>query len=67
MKDEARGINRREFVQTMAAIGATTAFYRLPRTAHPARLEKIGLQLYTVRDQMKLDFESTIARVAQAG
>jgi len=30
-------------------------------------LDKIGLQLYTVRDQMKLDFESTIARVAQAG
>jgi len=67
VKDEARGINRREFVQAMAAIGATTAFYRVPAIAHPARLDKIGLQLYTVRDQMKLDFESTIARVAQAG
>ncbi len=67
MKDDARGINRREFVQTMAAIGATTAFCRVPRTAHLARLDKIGLQLYTVRDQMKLDFESTIARVAQVG
>jgi len=67
VKDDVRGINRREFVQTMAAIGATTAFYRVPAIAHPARLDKIGLQLYTVRDQMKLDFESTIARVAQAG
>ncbi len=50
MKDDARGINRREFVQTMAAIGGTTAFCRVPRTAHLARLDKIGLQLYTVRD-----------------
>src|SRR5256885_5288177 len=62
-----RGINRREFVQTMAVIGTTTLFCRAPRTAHGARLDKIGLQLYSVRDQMKADFEGTLARVAEIG
>ena len=62
-----RGINRREFVQTMAGVGMATVLYRSPHTAQPARLEKIGLQLYTVRDQMKADFEGTLARVAQIG
>jgi sugar phosphate isomerase/epimerase len=37
------------------------------RTAHCARLDKVGLQLYTVRDKMKEDFEGTLARVAQIG
>jgi len=62
-----RGVNRREFVQTMTAIGATTLFCKVPRTAHSARLEKVGLQLYTVRDKMKEDFEATLARVAEIG
>ena len=67
MKNEVRGVNRREFVQTMAAVGATTLFCRAPRTAHSARLDKVGLQLYTVRDQMKADFEGTLAHVAEIG
>ena len=62
-----RGVNRREFVQTMAAVGATTLLCRAPRTAYPARLDKVGLQLYTVRDKMKEDFEATLARVAEIG
>src|SRR4029077_11032940 len=32
---------------------------------HP--IERVGLQLYTVRDLMKKDFEGTIAKVAQIG
>ena len=67
MTNEVRGVNRREFVQTMTAIGATTLFCKVPRTAHSARLEKVGLQLYTVRDKMKEDFEATLARVAEIG
>jgi len=62
-----RGINRREFVQTMAGVGMASVLFRLPRTAHPARLDKVGLQLYTVRDQMKANFEGTLARVAEIG
>ncbi len=31
------------------------------------KIEKIGVQLYTVRDQMKDDFEGTLARVAGIG
>ena len=67
MTNEVRGVNRREFVQTMTAIGATTLFCKVPRTAPSARLEKVGLQLYTVRDKMKEDFEATLARVAEIG
>jgi sugar phosphate isomerase/epimerase len=37
------------------------------RTARSARLAKVGLQLYTVRDQMKADVEGTLAHVAQIG
>ncbi len=67
MKSEGGGVNRREFVQTMAAVGATTLFYRSPRSAPTSRLDKVGLQLYTVRDKMKEDFEATLARVAEIG
>jgi len=61
------GIDRREFVQTMAAVGAGALFSRAPRTAFSARIDKIGIQLYTVRDQMKMDVEGTLARIAQIG
>ena len=67
MTHQVRGITRRDFVQTMAGVGMATVFSPLPRTAYRARLDKVGLQLYTVRDQMKADFESTLARVAEIG
>ena len=31
------------------------------------RLQPVGLQLYTVRDLMKADFEGTLAAVAKVG
>lgn len=40
---------------------------RLPLTHAPDRLDRIGVQLYTVRTEMARDFEGTIARVAQIG
>ncbi|HZE07734.1 MAG TPA: sugar phosphate isomerase/epimerase [Gemmatimonadaceae bacterium] len=62
---------RRSFLATLgvAAVGAAT------RDAHaatalflkPRKLEKVGLQLYTVRDLMKADMPGTIAKVAQIG
>lgn len=39
----------------------------LSRTARAARLEAIGLQLYTVRRDLEKDFEGTLAQVAKVG
>lgn len=60
-------MDRREFVQTMAGAGLAIASTGIRSTPRVARFEKIGLQLYTVRDQMKADFEGTLARVAEIG
>jgi len=63
-----KNIERREFVKTLAAAGVAIACPGAVRTARPARrLDKVGLQLYTVRDKMKDDFEGTLARVAEIG
>lgn len=67
MNDIVRGTTRREFVKTLGAVGVGLACSGGLRTAHSARLDKIGLQLYTVRDKMKEDFEGTLAHVAQIG
>jgi sugar phosphate isomerase/epimerase len=59
---------RREFVELMAAGAAgvgTRPSFLVPRPS--TRLGPIGLQLYTVRDLMKQDFEGTLARVAGIG
>ncbi len=60
-------MDRREFVQTVTGAGVAIACSRIPRAPRAARLDKVGLQLYTVRDQMKVDFEGTLARVAEIG
>lgn len=62
-----RGTTRRTFIETLAGVGLWAALPGALRTAHRARLEKIGLQLYTVRDVLQRDFEGTLARVAQIG
>jgi sugar phosphate isomerase/epimerase len=61
-------MDRREFTKGLAAAGLAVAVprgLRFRRT--PTRIEKVGLQLYTVRDKMKEDFEGTLARVAEIG
>ena len=64
-----KNLERREFVKTLAAAGAAIAFPAAAlRTAHRARhLEKVGLQLYTVRTVLEKDFEGTLAHVAEIG
>ena len=62
--------DRREFVQTLGAAAATYLWH--PRAPNPSRLvaskiERVGLQLYTVRHEMEKDVEGTIARVAASG
>jgi len=58
-------MNRRTFLGTMTA--AAVFAPRLTWASEPDRIEKIGVQLYTVRDQMKHNFDETIAKVAAIG
>jgi len=60
-------MDRREFVQTVAGAGVAITCSGIYRTPHATRLAKVGIQLYSVRDQMKADFEGTLARVAEIG
>ncbi len=62
-----KAIERREFVKTLAAAGVAIAVPHARRITPAARLDKVGIQLYTVRDQMKADFEGTLAHIAQIG
>lgn len=60
-------MNRRNFIKTgMAASVAATAHPSWAAEG-PHKIERIGLQLYTVRKLMKQDFAGTIAKVAQIG
>src|SRR6266566_1461566 len=58
-------MDRRTFLGTMTA--ATLLTRRLGFAADDRKIEKIGLQLYTVRDLMKQDFDGTLAKVAAIG
>lgn len=60
-------LDRRTFLKTA---GTAAAFALLPSRflwAAGPKVNNIGVQLYTVRDLMKDDFEGTIAKVAQIG
>ena len=60
--------DRRTFLATLGAAALTLAA-RPDRALRleSRKLKKVGLQLYTVRDQMKADFEGTLAHVAEIG
>jgi sugar phosphate isomerase/epimerase len=58
-------MDRRSFLGTVTA--ATLMSRRLGWAANDHKIEKIGVQLYTVRDDMKKDFEGTIGKVAAIG
>jgi sugar phosphate isomerase/epimerase len=62
-----RPMNRRTFIGT--SIAASFAAAAKPSWAAGAthHIDKVGIQLYTVRDAMKTDFEGTIAKVADTG
>ena len=74
--DVSRGLSRSDFLRLAAGatvvggaslgLGARAAeAARAGRTGVP--LDKIGIQLYTVRDQMQKDFEGTLAAIAGIG
>jgi len=58
-------MNRRTFLEILTAAAVLPRHLSWAAAEH--RIEKIGLQLYTVRDQMKGDFDGTIAKVASIG
>jgi sugar phosphate isomerase/epimerase len=61
-------INRRNFLKMAGTATAATLFTpRFSWAAGEHKIKKVGVQLYTVRDLMKDDFEGTIAKVAQVG
>ena len=63
-----RAMNRRTFLETATTVTAATLLTsRFGWAAGDHKIEKVGVQLYTVRDLMKDDFDGTIAKVAQIG
>ena len=63
-----QAMNRRTFLETASTVTAATLLTsRMGWAAGDHKIDKVGLQLYTVRDRMKDDFDGTIAKVAQIG
>lgn len=58
-------MNRRTFLESSIALMLTSGHRSGAEATH--KIDRIGVQLYTVRDLMKDDFEGTIAKVAQIG
>jgi sugar phosphate isomerase/epimerase len=56
-------LDRRGFLQ----LGAAFLGLGLPSLRQPVRLDRIGIQLYSLRREMEKDFEGTLARVAAIG
>jgi sugar phosphate isomerase/epimerase len=59
-------MNRRVFIQT-GAVAAAALMASRRAIAQQGRIDRIGLQLYSVRDLMKQDMPGTLAKVAQIG
>jgi len=58
-------MKRREFVKTSAVAAASALI--LPGCTMENANEEIGLQIYTIRDQLAADLEGTLKRVAEIG
>jgi sugar phosphate isomerase/epimerase len=61
-------MKRRTFLKTSAgATLLTNSLFNIGYSLVPNKLDKIGIQLYSVRDLMRDDFEGTITKVAEIG
>jgi sugar phosphate isomerase/epimerase len=62
-----RRMNRRRFIGTSVVAAALTAARPSWAADSIHQINRVGIQLYTVRAAMKTDFEGTIAKVAATG
>ena len=61
-------MNRRRFLETATVVSAAALMNtKLGWAAADHKIERVGLQLYTVRGEMKKDFDGTLAKVASIG
>ena len=60
-------ITRRHFLQTAALATAGSTLMSMPETAFAKKIKTVGIQLYTVRNEMAKDFEGTLKAVAALG
>ena len=60
-------LNRRSFLGCVGAGVAAAAAGGTRLFAQTRRIERLGMQLYTVRDAMAKDFDGTLAKVAALG
>jgi sugar phosphate isomerase/epimerase len=61
-------MNRRTFIETSGAAAIISSTAPLLWGAPPAHeIKSVGIQLYTVRAEMKQDFEGTVAGIAKIG
>jgi hypothetical protein len=56
-------MNRRKFMTAAVAVAASHRGW----AAEPHRIEKVGIQLYTVRDLLNQDFDGVMSRIAAIG
>jgi sugar phosphate isomerase/epimerase len=59
--------SRREFLKATAAAAAVSTLGRAGRLAAQPLRQPVGLQIYSVREQLAKDFEGTLAKVRAAG
>ena len=61
-------MNRRTFIETSVAAAIASSTSTSLFAAPPAHeIKTVGIQLYTVRAEMKQDFEGTVAGIAKIG
>ncbi len=64
-------MDRRTFLSTLGLAAAGTQIACAPRMAGTAtgtrRLRRVGIQLYTLRDDARRDLEGTLVNIARTG
>ena len=58
---------RRDVLRALSTAAAAAALPAWPAPSAADRLKRIGMQLYTVRDALKADFDGTLQKVAAIG
>ncbi|MSR10618.1 MAG: sugar phosphate isomerase/epimerase [Gammaproteobacteria bacterium] len=67
MSDILNKHSRRNFLQSTATLGLATTVPWSVSSAQSRRVASVGLQLYSLRNEMSRDFAGTLARVAELG